>query len=445
MSADLALLNAKIFTDEGIKKGGIAVKDGKICAVCKTSRLPKARETIDIEDRIILPGLIDVHTHLRDLQLSYKEDYYTGTYAALASGFTTILDMPNTVPPTDSYIRLKEKMEVAKRKIVTNVGFYSGFPKKKEEIRNIVRLGAVGFKVYLNSPSQRINVDNDEDLLDVFMKVKEMDRLVAVHAENKSIIENLRKKQNIAGDRTTEAYLRTHPPIAETKAVERVIKLVKKTYVHIHFCHISTKKALSYILEAKAEGLPITCEATTHHLLLSKKNVNKFGNISITDPPLRSQMDVQALWCNLICRGVDLVASDHAPHTLKEKMDENVWNVPPGIPGLETTLPILLTMVKKGRISMNRLVEVLAQKPAQIFRLSNKGFIRKGFDADLTIIDLNKDFTIDPLSFHSKAKYSPFSEWRVSGKAVKAFVNGKLVMEEGKVLSKPGNGRIIRL
>lgn len=445
MSADLALINAKIFTDTGIQAGGIAVKDGKICAVCKTSKLPKALETIDVEDRIILPGLIDVHTHLRDLQLAYKEDYYTGTYAALASGFTTVLDMPNTIPPTDSYVRLKEKMEVAKRKIVANVGFYSGFPKKIEEISNIARLGAVGFKVYLNSPSQRLNVDNDEDLLNAFIKVKEADRLVAVHAENRSIIENLRKKQKIAENRNTEGYLKTHPPRAESKAVNRIIKLVKKTYVPIHFCHISTEKALSYIIEAKAEGLPITCEATTHHLLLSKEILNKFGNISITDPPLRSQRDVQTLWRNLICGGIDLVASDHAPHTLIEKEDENVWNVPPGIPGLETTLPLLLTMVKKGRISMNRLVEVLAQKPAQIFRLSNKGFLRKGFDADLTIIDLNRDFTIDPSSFHSKAKYSPFSGWRVSGKAVKAFVNGKLVMEEGKVLSKPGSGRIIRL
>ena len=445
MSADLAILNAKIFTDGGILEGGIAVKDGKICAVCKSSALPKAPETIDAEDRIILPGLIDVHTHLRDLQLAYKEDYYTGTCAALASGFTTVLDMPNTVPPTDSFLRLKEKMEVAKGKIVANVGFYSGFPKRIEEANDIAGLGAVGFKVYLNSPRERLNVEDDGDLLEALIRAREAGRVVAVHAESRSIIEGLEEKLKIAGNRSPEDYLKAHPPRAEAEAVERIVTFVKKARARIHFCHISTRKALSYILKAKAEGLPITCEATPHHLLLSKEVVSRLGNMAITDPPLRSQGDVQTLWRNLIGGGIDLVASDHAPHTLKEKEDEDVWNVPPGIPGLETTLPLFLTMVKEGRISMSRLVEVLAQKPAQIFHLNSKGFLRRGFDADLTIVDLEEDFTIDPSSFHSKAKYSPFSGWRVSGRAVKAFVGGKLAMEDGKVLSKPGSGRIVRL
>lgn len=445
MSADLAILNAKIFADGGILKGGIAVKDGKICAVCKSSALPEASETIDVEGRIVLPGLIDVHTHLRDLQLAYEEDYFTGTCAALASGFTTVLDMPNTVPSTNSFLRLKEKMEVAEGRIVANVGFYSGFPKIMEEVKDIAGLGAVGFKVYLNSSSERLNVEDDQELLEAFIRAGEVDRIVAVHAESRSIIEDLKGKLNAAGSRRPEDYLKAHPPKAEAEAVERVITLAEKAHTRIHFCHISTGKALSHILKAKAKGLPVTCEATPHHLLLSAEVVSRLGNIAITDPPLRGQRDVKNLWRNLISGGIDLVASDHAPHTLKEKRGEDVWNVLPGIPGLETTLPLFLTMVKEGRISMRRLVEVLAQKPAQIFHLKNKGFLRKGVDADLTIVDLDEDFTINPTNFHSKAKYSPFSGRRVSGRAVKAFVGGKLSMEDGKVLSKPGSGRIVSL
>jgi len=445
MSVDLAVSNAKIITNNGILRRGLAVKDGKIYAICKSSALPKAQKNIDAEDKIILPGLIDVHTHLRDLQLAFKEDYYTGTCAALASGFTTVLDMPNTVPPTDSFLRLKEKMEVAKGKIVTNVGFYSGFPKRIEEVNDIAGLGAVGFKVYLNNPRQRLNVEDDEELLEAFMRAKKANRLVAIHAESRTIIEDLKEKLKIGENRRPEDYLKAHPPRAEAKAVKRIITLVKKARAQIHFCHISTRKALSSILKAKTEGLPITCEATTHHLLLSKEVMTRSGNTAIMDPPLRSQEDVQTLWRNLIGGGIDFVVSDHAPHTLKEKEDENVWNVPPGIPGLETTLPLFLTMVNEGRITMNRLVEVLAQKPARLFHLNSKGFLKKGFDADFTIVDLEEDFTIDPSHFYSKAKYSPFSGWRVSGKAIKVFVGGKLAIEDGQVLSKPGSGRIVRL
>jgi len=203
-------------------------------------------------------------------------------------------------------------------------------------------------------------------------------------------------------------------------------------------------KALSLILEAKAEGLAITCEVTPHHLLLSKEITNGFGGVTITDPPLRGRMTAMNLRRALSEGGIDIIAGDHAPHTLKEKSAKSIWNVSPGIPGLETTLPLLLTMVKRRRLSLWRLVELLAQKPAEVFGLNCKGAIKRGFDADLTIIDF-KEGRITPLEFHSKAKYSPFDGWKVAGRAVKTFVGGRLVMDEGEILAKPGSGRIIRL
>ena len=441
---DLAILNAKIPIGQEIFEGGIAIDDGKIYAIGKQGNLPRASKIIDAEDRIVLPGLIDVHTHLRDLQLAYKEDFYSGTCAALAGGFTTVFDMPNTLPLTNSSLRLKEKMEVARSKIVANVGFYSCFPKKVDEINSIAEDGAIGFKVYLHRPKSELDMDDDV-LFQAFKRTKEVNKLVAVHAEDKSLVEGMERKLKNAKNDSYEAYLKVHPPKAEIEAVKRIIALAKATGVHIHFCHISISKALSLILKAKAEGLIITCEATPHHLLLSKEVMNSFGGIAIMEPPLRSDINMKNLWQSLNEGGIDIIASDHAPHTLREKKAKSVWDIPPGIPGLETTLPLLLTMVKRGRLSLWRLMELLAQRPAEIFKLREKGALKEGFDADLSIVDLKEEFTITSSKFKSKAKYSPFDGWKVVGKPVKTFVGGRLAMDEGEVLAKPGSGCILRL
>lgn len=442
-SVDLAILNARILVGREIFDGGIAVDDGKIIAIGKQGNLPRASETIDAENGIIIPGLIDVHTHLRDLQLDYKEDFYSGTCSALAGGFTTVFDMPNTSPTTNSSLRLREKIEVAKAKIVANVGFYACFPRDVSEVVRIVEDGAVGFKIYLHHSSLELNVEDDA-LLPMFKKTRDVKRLVAVHAEDKSIIEGMTRKLKDAGRDSFDVFFSVHPPRAEVEAVKKMISLAKVTGVHIHFCHVSTVKTLSLILEAKAEGLAITCEVTPHHLLLSKEIANALGGVAITDPPLRGRVTARNLRRALDDGGIDIIASDHAPHTLKEKSAKSIWSVSPGNPGLETTLPLLLTMVKRGRLSLWRLVELLAQRPAEVFGLKGKGVIKEGFDADLTIIDF-KEGCIAPLEFHSKAKYSPFDGWKVAGGAVKTFVGGRLVMDEGEILAKPGSGRIIRL
>ncbi|MDQ1280309.1 MAG: dihydroorotase [Thermoproteota archaeon] len=442
-SADLAILNARILVDQKILDGGIAIKNGKIMAVGRQESLPKASETIDAENGIVIPGLIDIHTHLRDLKLDYKEDFYSGTCAALAGGFTTVFDMPNTLPTTNNSMRLREKIETAKSKIVANVGFYSCFPRDENEVIRIANEGAVGFKVFLNHSNLELNVE-DNALIPMLNKAREAKKIVAVHAEDRFIIEEATKKSKNAGNDSYDAFFTVHPARAEIKAVKKMISLSRATRIHIHFCHVTTLKALSLITEAKAEGLKITCEVTPHHMLLTRNNPNGLNGTLITDPPLRSRMITMSFRHALGEEGIDVVASDHAPHSINEKSAKSIWNVSPGIPGLETTLPLLLTMVKRGRLSLSRLVELLAKKPAEIFGLDGKGAIKKGFDADLTIIDF-REAHISSSAFHSKAKYSPFDGWKVDGKAVKTFVGGRLVMDEGEILAKPGSGHVLHL
>jgi len=441
---DLALVNAKIHTTQGLVKAGIAIDDGKIWGVTKDDRLPKASQTVDLHGNLVLPGLIDVHTHLRGLRLAYKEDFYSGTCAALAGGFTTVLDMPNTLPLTNSAPRLREKMALVQHECVANVGFFACLPTTTEAFHALKDGGVVGFKVFLHHPLTALDVDDDAVLRRVLTVVKDLDLLLAIHAEDRGILDGLEAKFRAETDTSPRVHSKTHPPRAETRAVQRVLGLIHGINPRLHFCHISTGQASTLIAQAKTRGLRVTYEVTPHHLLLSAARLNPLQGLALVDPPLRSDRAKRGLWRDFLTERVDIVASDHAPHSLQEKRRANVWDVPSGFPGLETTLPLLLTQVHQGRLSLGRVIDVLARNPARIFRLNRKGAIAKGFDADLTVVDLAEESVIDASTFHSKAKYSPFECQKVVGRPIQVFLGGQLVMNDGEIVSKPGSGHILQ-
>ncbi len=443
MPVDTKIINARILTQRGITRCGITIESGKIHRIASEASLPNAAKTVDIKGQVVLPGLIDVHVHLRDLDFSFKEDFHTGTCAAAAGGFTTVLDMPNTKPPTNSLLRLKEKIARASGKILVDVGFYSDFPKALRDFKFLKAFGAVAFKAHLLRPTTELNVDDDNVLRSAFEVAAKTKSLVSVHAEDRSLVTELESKFQAARDTLPAAYLKAHPPEAEIRAVERILRLTKGTHVHVHFAHVSTFKGLKLIMEAKQAGLPVTCEVTPHHLFLTDEDFYRLRGVALIIPPLRTRQDTLRLVSALKTGQVDLVASDHAPHRLDEKMRENIWEVTPGIPGLETTLPLLLTQFNRGRISLRRVIEVLSENPAKIFGFKTKGHLKTGYDADLTIVDLTKKFTIDSSKFYSKAKYSPFDGWEVIGKPVQTWVQGKLVMDDEMIVADPGTGRVI--
>jgi len=342
LPVDTVLYNAKIYTRGMIVEAGLAIDEGRILKIAKETNLPPASAKMDLKGNIALPGLIDIHVHLRDQQLAYKEDFFSGTAAAAAGGVTLAMDMPNNIPVTMDSKSLRERMRLAEKRAVVDVAFYSAFPKNLGEVRSIIEEGAVAFKLYMSEKIGGLNVDNDEMLLHAFNKVVEMRVPVAVHAEDRETLENMRRKMEKAGRRDIEAYVKAHPPEAETKAIRRVTQLVKKSGVHVHFCHVSSAVGLKAFLTAKNAGLPVTCEVTPHHLLLSSGHLKRYGTLTLVDPPLRAKEDVKALWKGLRQGLIDVLASDHAPHTIEEKEVESVWDAKPGIPGLETTLPLLL-------------------------------------------------------------------------------------------------------
>ena len=445
MIVDSVLTNAKAYLNGQIVDCSIAIEEGKIFKIGKETQMPTADQKTNLKNLLVLPGLIDEHVHLRDEGKAYKEDFQTGTAAAAAGGFTTVLDMPNNEPVTMSQETLRNRMAIAERKVLVNVGFYSEFPKTLVEAKGIISEGAVGFKLFMGCQIGGLNIDDDQALHDAFKEVAEVNVPLAVHAEDKALLTknegNLKqaKKSNIA------AFQKAHSETVELKAIERLLKISAQTDVRLHFCHVSTEEGLNAIVEAKKSGRKVTCEVTPNHLLLSTADLEHYGQLLIMTPPLRSKNHVEALWKGLEAGWIDALGSDHAPHALSEKSASSVWNVKVGVPGLETTLPLILTLVKKNRLSLAQAVQLLAEKPAEIYGLNDRGHLEQGKNADLTVVDFNRKFKIDASKFKSKAKYSPYDGWEVQGKPVKTFVNGLLVFdEEGEIVAKAGSGSIVR-
>lgn len=342
--------------------------------------------------KLTLPGLIDIHVHLRDPGQTHKEDFYTGTSSALAGGFTTILDMPNNISAITSSSLLRKKTRTARKKVVCDIGFYFGsvgIPLPADRL-------VFGLKLFLNPTTGNLLI-GEKELAEIFA-CWDSDLPILIHAENEK--------------------------------VALVIGMVKKTGKKTHICHISSKEEFSYVIKAKENGLPVTCGVTPHHLFLTERDVEKLKAFAQMKPTLKTKKDQEFLWKNL--KYIDVIESDHAPHTVEEKQART----PPfGVPGLETTLPLLLQAESEGRLTMDQILDLCHNNPSKLFRIKTDRRTR---------IEINlKKFTIENKTLKTKCGWSPFAGWRVKGKVERVYIRGKKVFENEVVLVKPGFGRII--
>ncbi len=443
MLVDSVFNNARAYVNREIVNCSIAVDNGKFFKIGRETNMPKADVVSDLKNLLLLPGLIDAHTHLRDEGKAYEEDFVTGTSAAAAGGISTVLDMPNNEPVTMSMERLENRRRIAERKILVNVGFFSEFPTDPDEVQRIVEAGAVGFKLFMSKQVGGLNIESDQDLVKAFRTAHAMGTPIAVHAEDAKSLKRAEEELRLSGHNDINAFLKAHSPEVETKAIIRLIRIAKSTETHIHFCHVSTENGLELIAEGCRSKIHLSCEVTPHHLMLNLKDLVKIGKMAITIPPVRESRHVEALWKGLREGLIDTIGSDHAPHAIYEKETDSIWDVKAGIPGLETTVPLMITEVKRGRMTIGDVVELLSEKPSRIFHLSRKGSLKARNDADMVAIDLHRKSKIDSSKFHSKAKFSPFNGFLVEGIPVKTFVNGILIMDEGEIIAKDGSGLLI--
>lgn len=425
--------SAKTLVGEELTTANIFIEDGVIKSISKLRAFSTPDLKIDASHLIALPGMIDAHVHLRDLELSYKETFETGTRAAAVGGFTTVFDMPNSRPPTVSAKNLTEKMSRADGRIFSNVAFQGALVEDPSELKRMSELGAIAFKLYLNKALVTFNPSDTTSLRNALEAAKLSNLLVTIHAEDGEGISRSQEESEAAGKTSIRDFLKAHAPQVEVAAVRNILNLSRKLGLRIHICHITVPEAVRLVKRTPKAS----CEAAPHHLLLNQTVFRTQKTLAICVPPIRGERERKGLW-KLFAKGqVDIFGSDHAPHTLEEKTSDNVWKVSAGVPGLETSLPVLFTQVVKRKLSLRRLIEATATFPAKHFRLSRKGELREGYDADVVLVDPKAKVKINPATFQSKAKYSPFKGYQCVGTAAYTIVNGTLVAERGRIIGPP--------
>jgi dihydroorotase (multifunctional complex type) len=430
--------STKVLVGNELTPAHLLLTDGVIKRICKLRPTETADLKIDGARLIALPGMIDAHVHLRDLELSYKETFETGTQAAAVGGFTTVLDMPNTRPPTTNRDTLLEKMSHAKGRLFVNVGFQGALVDETAALKGMRNAGAVAFKLYMNKALETFDSSDNVKLNRALRAARECNALVTVHAEDGAAIRSLQERSMAQGRTTIRDFLRGHSPGIEITAVRRILGMTSRLGVRAHVCHITIPDAVRLVRIAQNTS----CEATAHHLLMNQSIFKKQGTLAICVPPIRSERHRRGLWRLFRDGRVDILASDHAPHTLEEKSAANAWKAASGVPGLETSLPALFTQISRRRLNLRRLVEATATLPAKIFRLGSKGVLKEGYDADIVLVDPKAKIKIRPEDFLSKAKYSPFKGMRCTGRAAYTIVNGQLVAEKGSIVG-PAIGKVV--
>ncbi len=412
---DTVLENCKLIGRTG--NFYIGIKNNKIAKISKTPL--ESSKKIDIKNNILCPGFIDPHVHFRDPGLTQKENFKTGSQSAANGGFTTVIDMPNTVPKTNTYKALKEKIGIADKKSVVNYELQAGW-NTLEEMKKMITLNPIAFKVFMD-------LESDETLEQIFKDLGTLKKetsyngLVATHCENKSIITNKTEELKENKDPKPIDYSYGRPAIAEDESVKQTIELANKNNLKLHICHLSSKKSLSL-----ARKNNVSCEFTPHHLLLDNSAYNTYGTLIKTNPPLRESKDKVNI-SDLDEKSI--IGTDHAPHTLEDK-NQGVWTSASGIPGLETVVSLFLTEVNKKNLDLKLIPKIFSENAAKIFGLENKGSIAIGKDADFTVIDLKKEGKFHIEEFKTKAEYSPFDRRDYIGKAVMTIVNGKIIMNK---------------
>ncbi len=415
----LVLQGGKVYTEGRFVERDVVIADGRVVAPEEFASLEGAR-TIDCRGRYLLPGLVDVHVHLREPGFSAKETILSGTLAAARGGYTTVCSMPNLSPAPDSREHLDRQLEAIRRDAVIRVIPYGTITCGQQGRGELIDFDELASDVVGFSDDGR-GVQADELMREAMLRVKPTGRKVVAHCE----VEELLKGGYIHdGDYCREHGHRGISSESEWRQVERDLELVRQTGCPYHICHISTKESVELLRRAKAEGLPVSGETAPHYLLLTDADLQEEGRFKM-NPPLRSREDQLALINGILDGTLEVIATDHAPHTTEEK-SRGLEKSAMGIVGIETAFPLLYTyLVRRGVLSLERLVELMALNPRRLFGM--EPVLEPGSVADLVVMDLDAEYEIDPEEFLSKGRATPFAGWRVKGRTLLTLVGGRIV------------------
>ena len=421
----LIIKNGSCYIDGKLTKTDIGLSGNKIQKIGKIEL--NSSKVYDATDKVVLPGIIDTQVHFREPGSTDAEDLESGSRAAVLGGVTSLFEMPNTNPPTSNLVEFDKKLQAAKNRMHSNYAFYFGAtPDNTDQLARLKDVeGCCGVKLFAGSSTGNLLVDKETDIEKV---ISSSDRVVSIHSEDEDIIK-LRKKFIRKGD------VHSHPEWRNVEcamsSTRRVVKIAERYNKKIHVLHVTTKDEVDFLAMHKKN---VTFETTPQHLTLYAPDCyDKLGTYAQMNPPLRTKEHYDRLWVAIKNNIVDVLGSDHAPH-LKENKDKEYPNTPSGMPGVQTIFPVMLDHVNNGKLTLQQLINLMCENPCKIFGIKNKGYIKEGFDADLTIADMNKEVTIKNEMIASKCGWTPFNNHKVKGFPVGTIVNGHLVMSDGKVI-----------
>ncbi len=430
---DLILKGGTVVNHDGAGLRDVGVRDGRVAAIGDLGQA-SAGQTIDCRGLHVLPGVVDSQVHFREPGLEHKEDLQTGSLAAVLGGVTAVFEMPNTKPLTTSEETLADKVRRATGRMHCDFAFWVGGTRDNaSDVGELERLpGAAGIKVFMGSSTGDLLVEDDEG---VFSILKNTRRRAAFHSEDEFRLRE-RLGERIEGDPSSHPVWRDE--IAALQCTERLVAVARRARARIHVLHISTAEEIAFLAGHKDVA---TCEATPHHLTLSADDYATLGTLIQMNPPVRAARHRDGIWQGISQGVVDVLGSDHAPHTLEEKAKPYPAS-PSGMTGVQTLVPIMLDHVNAGRLTIERFVDLASHGPNRIFGMARKGRIAVGYDADFTVVDLKRTETITNAQAGSKAGWTPYDGEQVTGWPVGTIVRGMQVMWEGELVTR-AQGRAV--
>ncbi|NJL20198.1 MAG: dihydroorotase [Leptolyngbyaceae cyanobacterium SM1_3_5] len=422
--ANLLIRQATVLIDRAFQVSDVLVQDGKIAQTAPEIAIDSDTLIIDATGLTLLPGVIDPQVHFREPGLEYKEDLFTASCACAKGGVTSFLEMPNTNPLTTTQEMLNDKLDRAAQKCLVNYGFFIGAT--AENLPDLETANPTcGIKIFMGSMHGALLVDQESALERIFSSGR---RLIAVHAEDQARIRA--RREQFAGMTDPAVHSQIQDNQAALNATQLALKLSKKYQRRLHILHLSTGEEAELLRHDKPAW--VTAEVTPQHLVLNTSAYETIGTFAQMNPPLRSPQDNEILWNALRDGVIDFIATDHAPHTIAEKA-KGYPNTPSGMPGVETSLPIMLTQAKQGKCTVEQVANWMSTAVAKAYKIPNKGIIAPGYDADLVLVDLNTYKPVLREELQTKCGWSPFEGWNLTGWPVVTIVGGQVVFDRGQL------------
>lgn len=440
---DLVIRGGVVVTPDRRTRADIGVRAGRVAALGDS--LPSGKQVIGAHGLLVLPGLVDGHVHFREPGMESKEDFGTGSRAAAAGGVTTVIDMPNTIPPVATAEGFSKKLALVAPKAHVDFGLYGMLGQSNAgEIGAMAAAGAMGLKLFMGQTTGDNPCPDDGAIHAGLRAAAAAGLVVGAHAENNPLLQQFGRELRAAGRLDPRAHLDSRPDLVEVEAVTRIVTLAAATGTEVHIHHLSSGAGLARVRLLRSLGYRVSAEVLVGHLSLNDDAYAKHGNLVKLNPPIRPQRDVTALWEGLRRGDVDLIATDHAPHTAEEQAETDVWRAHGGWIGVETMLPLLLTHASNGWLSVNDIVRLCSYNPARRWGIDDrKGHLGLGADADLVLVDENQPGQINAGRLHSKHPVTPYDGWPTAGAVRATYLRGTLVAHEGEPVGSPTGAHIM--